>query len=205
VATKDAIILGTGSSRVKCLYEDETWGVNGVYGHEQEALQAGRPYRMDKLFFTDYLFSVEGSLHFNISRVNRFAEKYNTQVISLHKLGLGKYKLKASLYPYKRISQKFKTTYFTSSICYMLAYALDKNYLNLKMYGVDMTTKSEYLLQKAAIEYWIGRIEQAGGNVWICPGSTIMAPPSAFPYGVRPKYNMKEIDPYNLLGQRSGK
>lgn len=201
MATKEVIILGTGASRVECPFDCETWGVNGVYAYMKHFIKDNPKARLDKLFITDYLFSPQGALHFDINHLNAVAEKYHTKVFTMHRLHLGKYKVKATRFPYKRITKKFKSDYLTSSICYMLAYALDKGYAHLKLYGVDMTTKKEYLLQKAAIEYWIGRIEQKTGNtVFVCPGSTIMARPSAFPYGIRPKYNLKEIDPYNLLG-----
>lgn len=202
---KEVIILGTAHTRNQCPFDCETWGVNGVYGQEQEHLREGKPFRLDKLFITDKLWSSTGTLHFDPKRVNRFAAKYNTDVIALRKLRLGKYEIKSRLYPYQRIVEKFNSAYFTSTICYMLAYALDKGYRKLKLYGVDMLTKAEYQYQKGGVEFWLGYLQGMGGEYYIAPGSAIMVPPTFAPYAQKRKIDLDMVDPYNLLKRNKAK
>ena len=199
---KEVIILGTAHTRKQCPFDCETWGVNGVYGQEQEHLAAGRPFRLDKLFITDRLWAPEGTLHFDIGRVNRFAAQYNCEIISLRRLQLGKHKIKSKVYPFKRIKLKFNTTYFTSSIGYMIAYALDKGYKMLKFYGVDMVTEREYIMQKGGVEYWLGYAQGLGCQHYIAPGASLMVPPSLVPYAHKRKVDLKQVDPYNLLKKK---
>jgi len=198
---KEVIILGTGNSMVHCPYDCEVWGVNGAYLAERRVLQKQGKFRMDKLFLTDYLFRPTGELNFDIKAMNAMVDKYNCQLISLHRINLGKYGLKASLYPFKRIVNKFGTDYFSSTICYMLAYALDKGYKHLRLYGVDMSTSIEYYTQKAGVEFWIGMAMMKGCTVDVLRGvgSTIMVLPTGTPYGFKIKYDLEQVDPYELL------
>lgn len=213
---KEVIILGTGASRTQCPFDCETWGVNATYIQREERLGKGLPFRHDKLFITDTLFSNRGTMHFDINRINRLKKEYNTHIIMLHQIKLGKYEVRGSQYPLKRIVEKFGCEYFTSTICYMLAYALDKStvikngklvlnqdpYLNLRLYGVDMVTSSEYLLQKGGVEFWLGFAKGLGIDYQVAEGSAVMKTPTGVPYGKKQKINLEQIDPYNLLKRK---
>lgn len=210
---KELIILGTGASRTQCNFDCETWGVNAVYIQKEERENKGEIFRLDKLFITDYLWASKGTLHFDLRRVQRVTAEFNTEIISLHTIRLGKYKLETKRYPFWRIVKKFGVDYFTSTICHMLAYALDKSvvrignmfvlkpdaYTKLKLYGVDMVTSQEYLLQKGGVEFWLGLAYGLGIEWEIAKGSAVMKTPSGTPYGLRPKLDLKMIDPYELL------
>ena len=199
---KEVILLGTAPSRKFCPFDVETWGVNGVYTIEQQNKAEGKPFRLDKIFITDHTFSPEGTLHFDIDVMNKIGEDYKCQFITLHRIQLGTHILKSIPYPYKRIVKKFKTDYFTSSIAYMMAYALDRNYEKIRFYGVDMASTMEYYTQKAGVEYWIGRAHERGCIVEISQGSVLMVPPTFTPYGVDRKLDLKKIDPYGLLDKK---
>ena len=196
---KEVILLGTAPSRILCPYDVETWGVNGCYSIREINEKGGKPFRMDKLFITDHTFSPEGTLHFDIDVMNKLGEDYKCQFITMRPIKLGKRRLKSIPFPYDRIVKKFRTDFFTSSICYMMVYALDKNYQKIRMYGIDMASKSEYMTQKGGVEYWIGRAHERGCQVDISEGSTVMVPPTHTPYGVDRKLNMKKLDPHGLL------
>ena len=71
VVSNPVIILGTGGTREACPFDCETWGVNGVYAYRESLVESGHPFRLDKLFITDTLFSTQGTLHFDIERVNQ--------------------------------------------------------------------------------------------------------------------------------------
>lgn len=95
----------------------------------------------------------------------------------------------AEEYPLHEIVEHFKTCYFTSSIEYMIAYALWKGVKTLKFYGCNMTVKFEYEIQKAGMEYWIGVARGMGVNIQLQPKYTsLLKSRSGLLYG----YNIKQ-------------
>lgn len=218
MVAKEVILLGTGNSRDQCPYDCEVWGVNGAYMVCRIGLDEGL-FRMDKLFITDDLFSAEGNLQFDIMNLNKYINEYNAEVISLKPIKLGKYEAKTKRYPWKRIARKFNTAYFTSTICYMIAYLLDKHTtkntdslaplkltqpLKIRMYGVDMANQKEYLLQKGGVEFWLSYAMALGCEVEISEGSAVLVPGELVPYGHKMILDMTHVDPYNLLGGKGG-
>ena len=71
----------------------------------------------------------------------------------------------AQLYPLEEIVDHFKVCYFSSTIEYMIAYALWKGADHLKLLGCNMSVKQEYIEQKPGMEYWIGRAAGMGVQV----------------------------------------
>lgn len=225
------IILGTGCSGKYCdfnldenrqpILDSEIYGVNGTYTYPKVMPKKLRKYfRQDKLFMTDSLFSHEqGTLNFDIEAFNKFAVKYNCELISLHKMKLGKHIMNAKRYPYKKISEYFGTEYFTDTICYMIAYALwDNTFLTkskttgilrpelkqplvLRLFGIDMATTREFQQSKGGVEFWLGIAKGLGCEITVAPGGTIMRPPCMVPYGHwnRLRITKKKYDPLGLL------
>lgn len=215
---KTIIILGTGASVRYCDFKaDEIWGVNGAYFVVNlMPAKYQRHFKMNKLFLADYLFSPEGKLNFHIPSLREFADKYGCQIISMHRLQLGKYKLGASLYPYKSIVSKFGSNYFTDTITYMIAYALHKHTvlaqnsagvirpelmepLCIRLFGVDMSTTTEYKASKGGVEFWLGMARALGCEAEISRESVILANPHGATYGFRKKIDRKLVDPYGSL------
>ena len=215
--SKDIIILGTGSSCIYCDFKSEVWGVNGAYTIKQAMPEKYRDrFRIDKLFLTDVMFSDAGVMNFDIKGMNALIHEEKCELISMHRMTLGKYALDAKPYPFTRIKHKFGTDYFTDTITYMIAYALDqatvltKNKtgvirlelrypLSLRFFGVDMATSHEYRVSKGGVEYWIGIARGLGCDILIAKGSSIMAHPRGYPYGWAPKVNVKQYDPFGLM------
>lgn len=221
---KTIIILGTGSSCRFCDFKaDEVWGVNGAWTIKfmmPEKYQ--EHFHMEKLFMMDYLWSSKGVMNFDIDVLNKFCEEHNIEMVSLHNMKIGKYKVNARRYPYHNVVDYFGTDYFTDTITYMLAYALYKNTylaqnedgtirpelkepLVLRLFGVDMATTLEYQVSKGGVEFWLGQARTMGCEIQISPGSTILANPRGVAYGWKLKYDLSKIDPYNLLGNKKRK
>lgn len=214
---KEIIILGTGNSCIYCDFVGEVWGVNGAYYIKKRMPEKHQDkFHLEKLFMCDWMWSAEGQLNFHIGELNGLKKEYGAELISLHPMKLGKHKLECKYFPWKRITQKFSTTYFTDTITYMIAYALDKYSvvrenekgiirpeltipLRIKLAGVDMATTFEYQVSKGGVEFWVSKAHTMGAEVTVTPGSTIMANPRGVPYGFRRKYNLKNIDPYGVL------
>lgn len=187
--------MGTAPSWDQCKFDTEVWGVNGAYTVKDRV----KNFRMDKIFITDRMFSPEGTMHFDIHVMNRMGKDFNCEFITLNPISIGKLKLKSTPYPWDEIVEKFKSKYFSSTICHMLAYALWKNYEKISLYGIDMASRREYQQQKGGVEYWLGRAQERGCEITISQGSVLLVPPTTTPYGQDRKFDMSRIDPYGLL------
>ena len=73
-------------------------------------------------------------------------------------------------------------TYFTSTIAYMLAYAIYERLINIHLYGVDMLTSTEYAEQRPCIEYWIGYAEAKGVNITMPENTAIFSGQKLYGY-----------------------
>ena len=224
--SKSIIILGTGNTCVYCDFgwkdgkldpDSRVYGVNGAYTIPQIMPPDLRDkFRMHKLFMTDYTWSETGTLNFHPDDINNFSAKHGTQVISLHPHVIGKHSMNEKRYPYRRICAKFHNNYFTDTICYMIAYALDQytveaisakgtrrleltEPLTLRFFGVDMCTTLEYYLSKCGIEFWIGWAFSLGCEVQITNGSVLMMHPRGIPYGFRLKKGQPAPDLFGML------
>ena len=93
------------------------------------------------------------------------------------------------VYPLDEIVKKYKSTYIGSSIDFMTALAMYKEFETINLYGVNMIQHNEYMRQKPSMEFWIGMAMGLGHKVNVFTGehSSIMK-----------TYN-KKIYGYNLL------
>lgn len=83
-------------------------------------------------------------------------------------------------YPLEQIAAASGRSYFTSTFAYQLGLAwyehlvLDQTIGRLRVYGVNLTSMDEYIHQKSCVEYWLGRLEEAGVTVEIPDGSALL-------------------------------
>jgi len=173
-----------GNSRRQCPFDAEVWALNNGYRQVEE--MGGH---LDKLFLAHtQVRDADGDKVFDWDEINNLG----VEVVNTHRVK----GLNAKIYPLKRISGKFGCDYFSDTICYMLAYAIDqvthkngtgrvelKTPLNIRVYGADMETGDEYLHEKGGIEYWIGYARGLGINVDISNGSQVCRTMSGKPYG----------------------
>lgn len=68
-------------------------------------------------------------------------------------------------YPLQELIEKYKSSYFTNSISYMIAYAIYSKVDSIKLVGVDLDSKDEYTFERPSISYWCGRAEGEGISV----------------------------------------
>ena len=64
--------------------------------------------------------------------------------------------------------------YFTNGISYLLALAIDMQYKEIHIYGVEMEHASEHLHQKPSVTYFIGLARGKGIKVYLPKESTLM-------------------------------
>ena len=68
-------------------------------------------------------------------------------------------------YPLQEIIDRFGTDYFTSTVAYALAWAINQRYDTIDLYGVPMEHHTEYHAQKPCVEFWVGVAKGAGITV----------------------------------------
>jgi hypothetical protein len=73
--------------------------------------------------------------------------------------------------------------YFTSSIAYMIAYAIYKGADEIDLYGIQMATRVEFTNQRPCCEYWLGYAEGKGIKIFINRPSQLIFSPKGR-YGV---------------------
>ena len=149
---KEVIILGKGPSHSQCFYDKEVWAVNDSYEFAK---------RIDKLFLTDtweafdlgWMKEAQARLKFEIVAPTPYPG------------------LVVTPYPIEAVLLRFPTSFFTNTICYMIAYALLRGYRRIWLYGVDMLTHTSYIMEKGGVEYWMGVALGMGADVRNTPES----------------------------------
>lgn len=108
-------------------------------------------------------------------------------------------------FPAKQLVDQFGPYWFTSSLSWMMAYALTQEATEIGIYGADMSTKNEYLHQKPAIHYWMEVAAHRGVPVYVPPESDLLQPPPLYGYSIMTPMGMKfEIRDRELGGRIVG-
>jgi len=80
----------------------------------------------------------------------------------------------ANIIDYKMLVKKHGE-YFTSSIAWMMAEALEcDNVTDIYLCGIDLLQQEEYQVQRPCVEYFIGKARERGIEVHIQPSSTLL-------------------------------
>ena len=83
-----------------------------------------------------------------------------------------------SEYPIDAIQAKFKTNFFTNTICYMIAYALYQGYQKIVLWGCNIIPKSDdepIIKNHPGVEYWLGYAQGMGVDVDVQGESYILS------------------------------
>ena len=86
-------------------------------------------------------------------------------------------------YPFDEMRKRFGDYFWTSSLAYMLALAIDNKPEVIGLWGVDMSASDEWQHQRPGCHYFIQEARRAGIEVYAPPESDILFPPT--PYGFR--------------------
>ena len=89
-------------------------------------------------------------------------------------------------YPVERLIQKHGIDYFTSTVSFMIGWAIDcidmkvadtgNSYsdYSIGVFGIDLIVGTEYEVQKACVEYWLGIAEGRGIKIVLPPQSALL-------------------------------
>lgn len=90
-------------------------------------------------------------------------------------------------YPIEDMVKKYGRWFFTSSLAYMMAMAIEQKPETIGLWGVDMSAAEEYGYQRAGCHFFIREASMLGINVVAPPESDILSPV--------PLYGFKEQAP----------
>lgn len=210
--TKEIIILAMGGTRDQCDYKGEVWSVN--MGYKQIAALS---QHVEKIFIGhgQVKESDTGRDMFDWEEINSLIAA-GCEVFNIHKVK----GLNARVYPLKAVIEKLDDDYFSSTICYMLAWAIYKytvkdketgrltltQPVHLRLYGVDMAQKlpdgtGEYTLEKGGVEHWVGYARGLGMKVTIAEGGEVLRTYNRRLYGTN--IVKSKCDPFHLLGRKT--
>jgi hypothetical protein len=99
---------------------------------------------------------------------------------------------KAIAYPLFDMIRKFGPYFFTSTFAYAMAYAVAVGAEEIGMYGVDMSSRGEYIVQRPGGYYFIQRAREAGIKVTIPQESDLEQPPPLYGYSDASDFGRKQ-------------
>lgn len=157
-------ILGTAGSLPNAPYDDksfEIWGVSVV-----------QTYDVAKRY--DVLFEMHGTGYTDRPDIKKRLKELDCPLYMLEEHPEFPNSME---YPKWIIGKHRK--YHTTSISYMLELALHSyeetgKPFHVAMFGIHMEHEEEYTEQRPCCEYWIGRMEGAGMDVFVHPSSALL-------------------------------
>jgi hypothetical protein len=93
----------------------------------------------------------------------------------------------SAAYPKDRIIERFGRSFFTSTPAWMLALAIDQGAKEIGLWGIDMASDDEYVLQKPGCHHFLEKAHDLGIKITVPPQSDLLRPP--------PLYGFDEADP----------
>lgn len=84
------------------------------------------------------------------------------------------------VYPREAMVEKYGPYFFTSSLSWMFALALEQNPQEIGLWGVDMSASEEYARQRPGCHYFITLARERGIKVTVPPESDLLRPPMQY-------------------------
>lgn len=83
-------------------------------------------------------------------------------------------------FPWRELVDEFGPYFFTSTFAWMMAFAIKQGVKEIGMYGVDMSSKDEYILQRPGGHHFILEAKRRGIKVTIPDESDLVQPPPLY-------------------------
>jgi hypothetical protein len=111
----------------------------------------------------------------------------------------------AKVFPANELVAEFGSNFFTSSVAWMIAFAIRSGAREIAIYGVDMEAGSEYDYERPGCQYFIQEARKRGITVTIPPQSSLGAPVPLYGYGdANPIATKLKEHCYELRGRIAG-
>jgi len=80
------------------------------------------------------------------------------------------------LYPFEQMLKKYGPYHFTSTMAWMLAYAIEQKPKAIGLWGVDVSANEEYARQRPGVQHFLGLAKSLGIEIVIPPESDVLQP-----------------------------
>jgi hypothetical protein len=77
-------------------------------------------------------------------------------------------------YPIEDAIEYAGRDYFTSSVAFMLAIAGMEGFKQVDLYGINLAIGDEYFYEKPCAEWWLGKLEAKGINIFVPHASSLL-------------------------------
>ncbi len=176
--------VGTApSSRMLAPYADTSWTIWGC-----------SPGNMKILPRVDAWFEIHGSLLWPENK--HYGEPYlawlNEQKIPVY-MQDQRYLPQAISLPLKELVKEFGPYYFTSSFAWMMAMAMHMGAKEIALYGIDMASRDEYILQRPGAYHFFQEAKRRGVKMSAPYESDIMQPPGLYGFSETTPFGRKMI------------
>jgi len=216
---KRVYILGSGDSGwgfEKRSFEGEVWCVNNMPIKHPDVPWT-RIFEVHAFTKKGDTWLRKGQEMFRDLRVNDYIDKLNASKVPIYILPHEENPFSNSVtIPLDTLTSKYRY-FFSTTLSYQLAMALEEGFDTIDLLGVDMTLSSEYRDQRPSVTYFIGLLEGKGIQVNVAKDSPIVK--NDYIYGLGESsltlwdqrvtmlrnYNHKEIRKYeSLIDQHKG-
>lgn len=195
---KIAIVGTAPSSRLLAPFSDATWKIWGC-----------SPGNMNVLPRADAWFEIHGNLLW--PECKSYGEPYiawlKQQQIPIYMQDQSLVP-NATTFPKDELVAEFGPYFFTSSFSWMMAFAIRQGAKEIALYGIDMASRDEYILQRPGAYFFFHQAAQRGIKIYAPHESDIMQPPGLYgfsevtPFGRKVLARITEIKD-RLNGMRS--
>jgi len=189
---KIALVGTAPSSRMLAPYADPSWTIWGC-----------SPGNMGVLPRVDAWFEIHGNLlwpehkHYGEPYINWLRQQTFPIYMQNQELVPNAVPL-----PYREIVKEFGPYFFTSSFAWMMAFAMMKGAKEVALYGIDMASRDEYILQRPGAYYFFEEGKKRGIKMQAPYESDIMQPPGLYGFSEVTQYGRKLLARKSELDQR---
>jgi len=189
---KIALIGTAPSSRLLAPFGDPSWKIWGC-----------SPGNMNVLPRADAWFELHGNLHWpeNKSYGDPYINWLRQLTIPLYMQDQN-YCPNATTFPKEDMVKMFGRDFFTSSFSWMMAFAISQGVKELALYGIDMASRDEYILQRPGFYFFRHMAEMRGIKVTAPNESDIMQPPGLYGYSEVTPFGRKILAREQEIKQR---
>lgn len=172
---KYALIGSAPSSVTRAPYDDPSWTIvgcsPGAYPHCRRA----------DVYFEIHSRTLDPSV-FSAEYI-----KFLSNVETVYLLHPWQELPNGKVFPFDDYLRKYGPYWFSSSLSWMFAYAIEQGATEIGLWGVDMASQEEYIAQRHACQWWIQKAQSLGINVVLPIESDLNRP--------FPLYGLCEADP----------
>ncbi len=180
---KVALIGTAPSSRMLAPFNDPSW-----------TIWACSPGNMNLLPRVDAWFELHANMHWPECQSYGlpYVEWLKKQAFPIY-MQNQQYVPNAITFPMINMVREFGQYFFTSSFAWMMAFAISKGAKEISLFGIDMASKDEYIIQRQGFYYFLEHALKRGITVSAPLESDIMQPPGLYGYSEVEGYGRKGL------------